>query len=185
MCECAWESKDGKESRTFTSEYFLWHLPHCPPVYTYQSRALARSQAPNTPTTLETEFENGNPVVAMYTRATHTLYIATQAPNTPTTLEIEFEKGDPVGINGVRMSPATILTKLNEVCVIHVGRSSREDLAIYTTITCSLSHSHRHGVTHLVDGPSQFFVQLIIHPPNHRSVVPMALGEWTWWSPVL
>ena len=38
-----------------------------------------------------------------------------QAPNTPTTLEIEFEKGDPVAINGVRMSPATILTKLNEV----------------------------------------------------------------------
>lgn len=28
---------------------------------------------------------------------------------------MEFEKGNPVGINGVRMSPATILTKLNEL----------------------------------------------------------------------
>ncbi len=37
------------------------------------------------------------------------------APNTPTYVEIEFEKGDAVAIDGVRMSPATILTKLNEL----------------------------------------------------------------------
>lgn len=39
----------------------------------------------------------------------------TQAPDTPTFIEIEFEKGDPVAIDGVRMSPATMLTKLNEL----------------------------------------------------------------------
>jgi hypothetical protein len=34
-----------------------------------------------------------------------------QAPDTPTIVEIGFEKGDPVSIDGVKMSPATILTK--------------------------------------------------------------------------
>jgi argininosuccinate synthase len=38
-----------------------------------------------------------------------------EAPNEPTTIEIEFKKGDPIAIDGVKMSPATILTKLNEV----------------------------------------------------------------------
>jgi argininosuccinate synthase len=37
------------------------------------------------------------------------------APNTPTYVEIEFEKGDPVAVNGVRMSPATMLTELNRL----------------------------------------------------------------------
>ncbi len=36
------------------------------------------------------------------------------APNTPTIIEIDFEKGDPVAIDGVKMSPATLLTKLNK-----------------------------------------------------------------------
>lgn len=30
-------------------------------------------------------------------------------------MDIEFEKGDPVAIDGVKMSPATILTKLNQL----------------------------------------------------------------------
>lgn len=38
-----------------------------------------------------------------------------EAPNTPTFIEIEFKNGDAVGINGEKMSPATILTKLNEL----------------------------------------------------------------------
>ena len=38
-----------------------------------------------------------------------------QAPNTPTEIEIEFEKGNPVAIDGVKMSPATLLTKLNKL----------------------------------------------------------------------
>lgn len=37
------------------------------------------------------------------------------APDVATYIEVEFEKGDAVAINGVRMSPATILTKLNEL----------------------------------------------------------------------
>jgi len=37
------------------------------------------------------------------------------APDSPTYIEIDFEKGDPVAIDGVKMSPATLLTKLNEV----------------------------------------------------------------------
>jgi argininosuccinate synthase len=45
------------------------------------------------------------------------------APETPEMVEIEFERGDAVGINGERMSPATILTKLNELGGKHgVGR---------------------------------------------------------------
>ena len=38
-----------------------------------------------------------------------------QAPDVATYVEIEFEKGDAVAIDGVKMSPATLLTKLNEL----------------------------------------------------------------------
>ena len=37
------------------------------------------------------------------------------APDKPTIIEIEFKKGDPVAIDGQKMSPATLLTKLNEL----------------------------------------------------------------------
>ena len=37
------------------------------------------------------------------------------APDQPEFVEIEFERGDVVAINGVRMSPAQVLTKLNEL----------------------------------------------------------------------
>ncbi len=37
------------------------------------------------------------------------------APDTPTVFTMDFERGDPVAINGVAMSPATILTRLNEL----------------------------------------------------------------------
>ncbi len=37
------------------------------------------------------------------------------APNTPEFIEVTFERGDAVAIDGVAMSPATILTKLNEL----------------------------------------------------------------------
>ncbi|MPQ94383.1 MULTISPECIES: argininosuccinate synthase [Thioclava] len=47
----------------------------------------------------------------------------TQAPNEPEFIEIGFEKGDAVSINGEAMSPATILTKLNEYGKTHgIGR---------------------------------------------------------------
>ncbi|WP_460272971.1 argininosuccinate synthase [Celeribacter sp. ULVN23_4] len=38
-----------------------------------------------------------------------------QAPNEPEYIEITFEKGDAIAINGEAMSPATLLTKLNEM----------------------------------------------------------------------
>ncbi|MCG3268449.1 argininosuccinate synthase [Yoonia sp. I 8.24] len=45
------------------------------------------------------------------------------APDTPEMVEVTFEKGDAVAINGEAMSPATILTKLNELGGKHgVGR---------------------------------------------------------------
>lgn len=45
------------------------------------------------------------------------------APDTPEMVEIGFERGDAVSINGEMMSPATILTKLNELGGKHgVGR---------------------------------------------------------------
>ncbi len=37
------------------------------------------------------------------------------APDTPKVVEIEFEQGDPVAIDGVRLSPAALLTKLNDM----------------------------------------------------------------------
>ena len=46
-----------------------------------------------------------------------------KAPDAPELVEITFEKGDAVAINGAAMSPATILTKLNEIGGKHgVGR---------------------------------------------------------------
>jgi argininosuccinate synthase len=46
-----------------------------------------------------------------------------KAPDTPEMVEISFEEGDATAINGVAMSPATILTKLNELGGNHgVGR---------------------------------------------------------------
>ncbi|MCK0140149.1 argininosuccinate synthase [Aliiroseovarius sp. F47248L] len=45
------------------------------------------------------------------------------APDTPEFIEIGFEKGDAVSINGVDMSPATVLTELNEYGRKHgIGR---------------------------------------------------------------
>jgi argininosuccinate synthase len=40
---------------------------------------------------------------------------AEAAPDQPTVITIDFEKGDAVAIDGVKMSPATLLTKLNEL----------------------------------------------------------------------
>ena len=37
------------------------------------------------------------------------------APDEPTEITIDFERGDPVAINGEKMSPATLLTKLNDL----------------------------------------------------------------------
>ena len=37
------------------------------------------------------------------------------APDTPLEITIDFEAGDPVAVNGVKLSPAELLTKLNEL----------------------------------------------------------------------
>src|SRR5947209_16014768 len=37
------------------------------------------------------------------------------APDKPTVITIDFEKGDPVAIDGEKLSPATLLTRLNEL----------------------------------------------------------------------
>lgn len=45
------------------------------------------------------------------------------APDQPTYMEIEFEKGDAVAIDGEKMSPATLLTRLNELGGVNgIGR---------------------------------------------------------------
>ncbi|MFV0360925.1 argininosuccinate synthase [Tropicimonas sp.] len=45
------------------------------------------------------------------------------APDTPEFIEIAFERGDPVAIDGTAMSPATLLTRLNELGGRHgIGR---------------------------------------------------------------
>ena len=38
-----------------------------------------------------------------------------EAPDKPTTVKIGFERGDPVSIDGKKLSPASLLTKLNEL----------------------------------------------------------------------
>jgi argininosuccinate synthase len=46
-----------------------------------------------------------------------------QTPNEPETVEVEFEKGDPVAVNGTRLSPAKLLTYLNNLGGKHgIGR---------------------------------------------------------------
>ena len=38
-----------------------------------------------------------------------------EAPDEPTVVEIEFERGDPVAVDGERLSPAALLTRLNDL----------------------------------------------------------------------
>ena len=45
------------------------------------------------------------------------------APNAPEYIEVEFEKGDAIAVNGVSLTPAALLTKLNELGRTHgIGR---------------------------------------------------------------
>ena len=47
----------------------------------------------------------------------------TEAPDEPELVEIEFERGDPVAVNGERLSPAELLSRLNALGGAHgVGR---------------------------------------------------------------
>ncbi|MEK9677533.1 MAG: argininosuccinate synthase [Rhodospirillaceae bacterium] len=51
------------------------------------------------------------PEESMFTRSVS----PESAPDTPTEIEIGFEHGDPVSVNGEKLSPAALLTKLNEL----------------------------------------------------------------------
>jgi argininosuccinate synthase len=51
------------------------------------------------------------PDEAMFTRSV----APEKAPDTPTYVEIAFEKGDPVAVDGVRLTPAALLTELNRL----------------------------------------------------------------------
>ncbi|MBT3358293.1 MAG: argininosuccinate synthase [Rhodospirillales bacterium] len=81
------------------------------------------------------------------------------APDKPTYVEIDFEQGDPVAIDGVKMSPATLLTKLNELGGANgigrmdivenrfVGMKSR---GVYETPGGTILFNARRGVESLV-----------------------------------
>jgi argininosuccinate synthase len=46
-----------------------------------------------------------------------------EAPDKPTVISIDFERGDPVAVDGVRLSPAALLTRLNEFGKVNgIGR---------------------------------------------------------------
>ncbi len=46
-----------------------------------------------------------------------------QAPNEPEYIEIDFEQGDAVALNGIKLSPAELILKLNEIAGKHgIGR---------------------------------------------------------------
>jgi len=46
-----------------------------------------------------------------------------KAPDKPAYVEIDFERGDPVAVDGQRLSPAGLLTRLNELAGVHgIGR---------------------------------------------------------------
>jgi argininosuccinate synthase len=101
------------------------------------------------------------------------------APDKAEYVEVEFERGDAVGVNGERMSPATVLTKLNELGKKHgigrldlvenryVGMKSR---GVYETPGGTILHyAHRaiesitldRGAAHLKDEMMPRYAELI------------------------
>lgn len=54
-----------------------------------------------------------------WVEASEEMYLRTvspeNAPDVPTFIEVEFEHGDPIAIDGEKLSPASLLTKLNEL----------------------------------------------------------------------
>ncbi|MDA1072333.1 MAG: argininosuccinate synthase [Proteobacteria bacterium] len=101
------------------------------------------------------------------------------APDTPTEVTIDFEKGDPVAVDGVALSPAALLTRLNELGGANgvgrldlvenrfVGMKSR---GIYETPGGTvLHHAHRamesitldRGAAHLKDEMMPRYAELI------------------------
>jgi argininosuccinate synthase len=81
-----------------------------------------------------------------------------EAPDTPDYVEIAFERGDPVAIDGQRLSPAALLTRLNELGGKHgigrvdlvenrfVGMKSR---GVYETPGGTILHAAHRGIESL------------------------------------
>ena len=81
-----------------------------------------------------------------------------KAPNKETVVTIDFERGDPVAVNGTRLSPATLLAKLNEIAGKngvgrvdlvenrYVGMKSR---GVYETPGGTVLHTARRAVESL------------------------------------
>jgi argininosuccinate synthase len=110
-----------------------------------------------------------------------------EAPDEPTIVTIDFEKGDPVAVDGHHMSPASLLTRLNELAGANgigridivenrfVGMKSR---GVYETPGGTiLLHAHRamesitldRGAAHLKDEIMPRYAELIYNG--------------FWWSP--
>jgi argininosuccinate synthase len=102
-----------------------------------------------------------------------------EAPDKATVIEVGFERGDPVSIDGIRLSPAGVLTKLNELGAANgigrldlvenrfVGMKSR---GIYETPGGTIMHvAHRaiesitldRGAAHLKDDLMPRYAELI------------------------
>lgn len=102
-----------------------------------------------------------------------------KAPDTPEYVEVEFKKGDAIAVNGTKLSPAALLTKLNELGGKHgigrldllenrfVGMKSR---GIYETPGGTILHmAHRgieqvtldRGAAHLKDEIMPRYAELI------------------------
>ncbi len=96
----------------------------------------------------------------VYTRTAHPW----EAPDTPEEIILEFKDGDPIAINGQKLSPAQLLTKLNEIGGKHgigridivenrfVGMKSR---GVYETPGGTILFHMRRAMESLVlDGPT-------------------------------
>jgi argininosuccinate synthase len=78
-----------------------------------------------------------------------------EAPDEPEFIEIDFSRGDPIAVNGARLSPATLLQRLNEIGARHgigrvdivenryVGMKSR---GVYETPGGTLIHAARRAL---------------------------------------
>ena len=115
------------------------------------------------------------PDAAMFTRTV----APEDAPDAPIYVEIDFERGDPVAVDGEPLSPAALLTRLNEIAGAHgigrvdlvenrfVGMKSR---GVYETPGGTLwLHAHRaiesitldRGAAHLKDELMPRYAELI------------------------
>jgi len=83
------------------------------PDYVY-SRTIDPEKAPDQATYITIDFEKGDAVAVpdyVYSRTID----PEKAPDQATYITIDFEKGDAVAIDGKKLSPATLLAKLNEL----------------------------------------------------------------------